>query len=168
MVAGPAWRSDPTAAVERGPSAPTPARFTAHPTPEIRATTEEVAKLRGTGTVLVDARSPDQYLGKAKSDLVSRAGRIPGAINLPFSSLYDNAGHRLKPVTDLASLVPSRLANRETKIVTYCNTGHWSSIDWFVLHELLGYANTRLYDGSMAAWTRDAHRPVETGEPRGQ
>jgi thiosulfate/3-mercaptopyruvate sulfurtransferase len=161
-----AWRSDATDAVQRGPSTPVAAAFTAHPTPAIRATTEEVRQLRGAGAILLDARSSDQYLGKDKSGLVSRAGRIPDAINLPFSSLYDDAAHRLRPSSQLASLLPPEVAGGAADVVAYCNTGHFSSIDWFVLHELLGHANTRLYDGSMAAWTRDPHRPVESGEPR--
>jgi len=161
-----AWHSEPARSVQSGPSTPTPASFTAHLHPEIRATTEAVTKLLRTDTVFVDGRSLEQYLGKAKSGLVSRAGRLPGAINLPFSALYDDAAHRLKPASELASLVPPELINSETQVITYCNTGHWSSIDWFVLHELLGYAKTRLYDGSMAVWTRDPKRPVETGEPR--
>jgi thiosulfate/3-mercaptopyruvate sulfurtransferase len=159
-----AWQADASDPIDRGPSSPKAARFTVRLHPEIRATTEQVAGLFGTDTVLVDARSPEQYLGKTKSPLVSRAGRLAGAINLPFASLYDAAAHRLKPASELASLIPPRLADRATKIVAYCNTGHWSSIDWFVLHELLGYADVRLYDGSMAAWTRDPRRPVEIGE----
>jgi len=160
-----AWRADPTDPIQDGPAMQTKASFAIHLHPEIRATTKEVAALLGTDTVFVDARSREQYLGKSKSGLVSRAGRLPGAINLPFASVYDDAAHRLKPASELASLIPPDLANRATKVITYCNTGHWSSIDWFVLHELLGYADTRLYDGSMAAWTSDPSRPVETGEP---
>ena len=115
--------------------------------------------------MLIDARSPEQYLGKSKSGLVSRAGRIPGAFNLPYFTLFDDTAHRLKPQAELASLVPAAVTGKDTKIIAYCNTGHWSSIDWFVLHEFLGYENTRLYDGSMAAWTSDPSRPVETGQP---
>jgi thiosulfate/3-mercaptopyruvate sulfurtransferase len=151
-----AWGSDRTDPIQRGPSARTSANFTIDLRPDIRATTDQVMASLGGDSVLVDARSADQYLGKAKSELVSRAGRIPGAINLPFSKLYDDAGHRLKPVSALASLVPPQLRSRDAMIITYCNT-----------HELLGYANIRLYDGSMAAWTSDPNRPVETGRPRG-
>jgi len=31
-----------------------------------------------------------------------------------------------------------------------------------VLHELLGYKNMRLFDGSMAAWAADPKRPIES------
>jgi len=160
-----AWKADATAPVANGASAPTPASFTANLRPGIRATTDQVAEQLGTDTVLIDARSPEQYLGKTKSRLVSRAGRIPGAVNLPYFTVFDDATHRLKPRAELAALVPAAVTGKDAKIIAYCNTGHWSSIDWFVLHELLGYDNTRLYDGSMAAWTRDPSRPVETGQP---
>jgi thiosulfate/3-mercaptopyruvate sulfurtransferase len=160
-----AWRADPADPVAQGPSRPRRARLTVRPRPEIRATTDQVSRLLGTDTMFVDGRSAEQYLGRSKSPLVSRAGRLPGATNLPFASLYEDAAHRLKPASALAELIPPKLADRRAKIIAYCNTGHWSSIDWFVLHELLGYADARLYDGSMAEWTRDPHRPVESGEP---
>ena len=35
---------------------------------------------------------------------------------------------------------------------TFCNTGHYGSVVWFVGSELLG-RDDRLYDGSMFDWT---------------
>jgi hypothetical protein len=45
--------------------------------------------------------------------------------------------------------------------IAFCNTGHWASIAWFGLSEVLGNKNTRMYDGSMAEWAADPDRPVE-------
>jgi thiosulfate/3-mercaptopyruvate sulfurtransferase len=45
---------------------------------------------------------------------------------------------------------------------SYCNGGHWSATDWFVLSELLDRKDVKLYYGSMIEWTADPHRPVET------
>jgi thiosulfate/3-mercaptopyruvate sulfurtransferase len=50
--------------------------------------------------------------------------------------------------------------------VSYCNTGHLASTDWFVLNEVLGKKDTRLYAGSMTEWTRDASRPVESSRTK--
>ena len=36
---------------------------------------------------------------------------------------------------------------------TYCNTGHLASGAWFVVHEILGNKNSKLYAGSMNEWT---------------
>ena len=38
--------------------------------------------------------------------------------------------------------------------VTFCNTGHWAAINWFVLSELLGRENVLLYPESVVAWSR--------------
>ncbi len=45
--------------------------------------------------------------------------------------------------------------------ITFCNTGHWASLGWFVNSELLGNKKTKMYDGSMADWSRDAANPME-------
>ncbi len=56
----------------------------------------------------------------------------------------------LKPKAELAALSNAVPAG---PVVAYCNTGHWAATDWFVLHEVLGREQVRLYDGSMAEWT---------------
>ena len=47
------------------------------------------------------------------------------------------------------------------EIYSYCNTGHWASVNWFVISEVMGKDNVKLYDGSMVEWTNDPKRPVE-------
>jgi len=49
------------------------------------------------------------------------------------------------------------------EVVSFCNTGQAAATNWFVLAELLGRSDVRLYDGSMSEWTQDEKRPVETG-----
>lgn len=61
-----AWRSDRTDPIQAGPSARTSANFTVDLRRDIRATTDQVMASLGGDTVLVDARSPDQYLGRPK------------------------------------------------------------------------------------------------------
>ena len=50
--------------------------------------------------------------------------------------------------------------------MSYCNTGHWASTNWFVLSEVLGRKDVRLYYGSMVEWTADARRPLESARTR--
>ena len=38
-------------------------------------------------------------------------------------------------------------------VITFCNKGHWASLNWFVMSELLGNKDARMYDGSMLEWT---------------
>ena len=51
-------------------------------------------------------------------------------------------------------------------MVSYCNTGHWASTNWFVLSEVLGRSDVRLYSGSMVEWTNDERRPIESARTR--
>jgi thiosulfate/3-mercaptopyruvate sulfurtransferase len=44
--------------------------------------------------------------------------------------------------------------SQDRPVITYCNTGHMASVDWFVLHELLGFENVALFDGSMHSWAK--------------
>ena len=45
-------------------------------------------------------------------------------------------------------------------VIAFCNTGHWATLDWFVMSELLGNKDARMYDGSMLEWTA-AGMPME-------
>jgi thiosulfate/3-mercaptopyruvate sulfurtransferase len=157
-----AWRADAARPVENRAAEPQPATFTANPQPDILVSTKEVASKLGIAA-LVDARPRSQYSGESKSGFTVRAGRIPGAVNIPTATVFDADAGRLKSKEKLAAIVSPLLPDPDRETITYCNTGHWGSIDWFVLHELLGFSNVALYEESMAGWTRDASLPVETG-----
>jgi thiosulfate/3-mercaptopyruvate sulfurtransferase len=159
------WLDDGPDRIEQAAAASVSAPFPLRPDARLRATTAEVAEaLADKSAVLLDARAPEQFRGEAKSPLVARAGRIPGAISLPNDLLYDTATHRLRPQDQLLALLPAAIAgNPGAPIIVYCNTGHWSSIVWFALVEVLGFTNVRLYDGSMQAWTADPQRAVTSG-----
>jgi thiosulfate/3-mercaptopyruvate sulfurtransferase len=69
---------------------------------------------------------------------------------------------RMSIMTPLSSCVMPSRDDKQADVVAYCNTGWWSTTDWFVLHELLGFENTALYVESMAGWTADPANPVTT------
>jgi thiosulfate/3-mercaptopyruvate sulfurtransferase len=48
--------------------------------------------------------------------------------------------------------------------ITYCNSGHLSSGPWFLMSELLGNRQVRLYDGSLHQWTLEK-RPLVGAVP---
>ena len=74
---------------------------------------------------------------------------------------FEAATGRLKNTAALRSLVPAEV-KPDSKIVSYCNTGHWAATNWFVLSELLGYSDVTLYDDSMVGWSR-TDNPIATG-----
>jgi thiosulfate/3-mercaptopyruvate sulfurtransferase len=42
------------------------------------------------------------------------------------------------------------------EIIVYCSIGGYSSAWWFVLTQILGIKNVKLYDGSAQEWIRYA------------
>ncbi len=126
------------------------------------ATTEEVAAaLKAGSTKLIDGRPVEQYEGKAKSPVVRANGTIPGSINIEHSKLYsqDHALFARPETVKALSEAVGLAADKEN--ITFCNTGHWASVTWFALSEVLGNKNTSMYDGSMAEWAADPARPIE-------
>ncbi|HZQ12866.1 MAG TPA: sulfurtransferase [Pseudolabrys sp.] len=144
---------------QSGPSpTPTPKMLEAEADKSSLAELADVARIQQSGgATLVDARPASFFNGKERAPKVQAYGHIPGAIDLDSDEFYDNKANRLKPQAELAAIAARIPAG---PIVTYCNTGHWSATDWFVLHELLGRKDVKLYDGSMVEWSMDPHRPV--------
>ena len=126
----------------------------------LRAESHAVEKaLVNADATLLDGRSQAQFDGREKSPQVARAGHLPGAIHLDQSWAIQPGTGRLRPVADLEQLfeqVP------RGPVISYCNTGHLASTNWFVLSEVLGRPGVTLYDGSMSEWTQDPDRPVAT------
>jgi thiosulfate/3-mercaptopyruvate sulfurtransferase len=144
--------------LESGKHAPSPAIFTAKIDRSILIEAPQVqALVQKGGATLVDARPASFFHGKEKAPASQAYGRIPGAQNIDSAKFYDSATNKLKPKAELAkiaSTVP------EGEVVAYCNTGHWAATDWFVLHEILGRTEAKLYAGSMVDWTHDPSRPL--------
>jgi thiosulfate/3-mercaptopyruvate sulfurtransferase len=155
-----AWKADPANPIETGARAPSPRIFTATPDKTLLASAEEVEQELASGrATLIDARPASFFSGKVKYDKALAYGHIPGARNLDSAALYDPAANRLKPREQLARELADLPAG---PLTSYCNTGHWAATDWFVLSEILGRKDVRLFPGSMVEWTADARRPVES------
>lgn len=150
--------------VAQGVIAPSPAIFTATIDDGLLAELSDVEKIRrGGGATLLDARPLSYFSGEEKAAKVAAYGHIPGALDLDSADFYDARTNRLKSKEELAAVaakVPSG------PIVSYCNTGHWAATNWFVLREILGRREVRLYDGSMMEWTSDASRPIESARTK--
>jgi thiosulfate/3-mercaptopyruvate sulfurtransferase len=119
----------------------------------------EQAVLDGTA-ILLDSRSTASFEGREKSPQATRAGRLPGSLQVDHAEAFDKAAQRLRPLADLQRLfsgVP------EGPVMNYCNTGHQAATNWFVLSELLRRPGATLYDGSMSQWTEDPAHAVSVG-----
>jgi thiosulfate/3-mercaptopyruvate sulfurtransferase len=128
---------------------------------DLIATTEEVESAREGQAQLVDARPEDYFSGDNQSPAASAPGTIPGARNLPHSSLLTSRDSAYYLDTSgLQSRINGAELERDTQTVAFCNTGHWAATDWFVLSEIAGFDKVALYDGSMSEWTQGDSRPV--------
>ncbi len=121
----------------------------------ILASTGEVSSaIQAGSSQLVDNRSVSQYFGTEKKSYVYAKGHIPGARMFPYE-LMNSAGIPAKflPKEDLDKLIQAMGIKPDAETITYCNSGHLASGGWFIMSELLGNKNARIYDGSMHEWT---------------
>ena len=113
------------------------------------------------GAVLVDSRSEDEYTGKVAAP-GERAGTIPDSRFLPFDRLVEKKGQYFQfPSKDkLTSLYEQHNVPTSGEQISFCHTGHRTSLSWFVSHELLGNKDAKLYDGSIAEWGKRDDLPM--------
>jgi len=123
--------------------------------------------LTSPAVVFVDNRSPDEHFGYEKKSNISRFGHLPGSRLWP-ASFVTNAGVELSPSFMKDTAVLQQMAagvgipeDRDTEIITYSNTGLQAAMGYFVLHDLLGYKNVRLFDGSILESTADKNIAME-------
>lgn len=151
------WTADKARPVAAGASEPVGTIYEAKPVPALRASLEEVLAAEKSGTVLVDSRPESYFSGLEKHKAVASFGHIPGAVNVPHARAFD-ASFKLKDKASLAKEFAS--AGKSDATIAYCNTGHWGATDWFVMSEVLGQKNVKLYDGSMLEYTAEKRGPV--------
>jgi thiosulfate/3-mercaptopyruvate sulfurtransferase len=115
-------------------------------------------RLTGDG-VLVDARQPVRFRGESEP-IDPVAGRIPGAVNVPATSLIDDAGLLLGP-SALREVYARVGVDEGTSVGAYCGSGVTAAQTVLALDQL--GIRAALYPGSWSNWIRDRSRPVERG-----
>jgi thiosulfate/3-mercaptopyruvate sulfurtransferase len=131
------------------------------------ASSDDVAQaVASKSATLVDSRDAKQFHGLTKRDYVGGYGHIAGAKLYPTDLLLKTSGAAVRfmnPVT-YRGLLQAQGINPDAPAITYCNSGHLSSGPWFLMSEVLGNKQARLYDGSLHQWTLEK-RPLEGAVP---
>jgi thiosulfate/3-mercaptopyruvate sulfurtransferase len=110
-------------------------------------------------TLIVDCRSPSEYVGHDVR--AQRGGHIPGAVNIEWTRAIDqNRNLRIKSPNELRKLFEGAGVTPDKEAITYCHSHRRSAFGYFVLKSL-GYAQVRGYPGSWSEWGNDPDTPIE-------
>lgn len=127
------------------------------------ATRDEVAaKVQAGQAQLVDARPAAFFEGSTRHTAAKVPGTLKGAVNVEHSTWFEPNSSAVVSASEAKKLVASTSLNTDQDTVSFCNTGHWAATNWFVLSELVGQQNVKLYSGSMVDWTQaDGALPMD-------
>jgi thiosulfate/3-mercaptopyruvate sulfurtransferase len=136
-----------------GAASAAPSAFAPDLSDRWRITTAEIKSLIADGGAaqLIDARPSGFFEGLIWN--VARPGTVRGAASLPFETWFD--GNRMIAPEAAAAIARENDLGATPLTVSFCNTGHWASINWFVMSELAGIEDVRLYAESMAEWAHE-------------
>ncbi len=127
---------------------------------------EVLAALDDKSTVILDARSPEEYSGKRVGgpggpDVGAvRYGRIPGARHLYYGDLL-KADNSFKPAAELSALIGAHATRPDTKVIAYCRMNDRATVVHFALTQ-----NSQVYQ--CAGLRRLVDRVGQSGRAGGQ
>jgi len=131
------------------------------------ATKEEVTqRVKSGDSVLIDARPVAFFNGETRAPAAKEAGTLPGAVNLQHDKWFAAGTSTFVPTEQARLIAASSPINPAKETVSFCNTGHWASTNWFAMSEVLGHKNVKLYAGSMVEWSQDPGLPMANAPSR--
>ncbi|MEM2103708.1 MAG: rhodanese-like domain-containing protein [Candidatus Bathyarchaeia archaeon] len=154
--------------VSTAPVTPTPTTYTGVVQSKMIVSKQDVYNKIGQ-SIIVDSRDSEVYIGLVQEPWTNRTGHIPTARSLPTPWLWSisldasgNAKHvTYKSYEDLETLAFDIIGSDVSReIVVYCGVGGYASTMYFVLSEVLGYRNVKMYDGSAQEWSYDPSLPI--------
>ena len=132
------------------PPTPIPGHLTVPPDRSIVVTHQWMqAHLDVPGVRIIDARSPVFFEGVGMPEHNAPAGHLPGAHNIPFTSLM-NDSLQVLPLADLSRIFSDAGVQTGDTVAAYCHVGMQATVVIFAAR-LLGYPAV-LYDGSANEW----------------
>lgn len=146
---------------EHGRVMPKPGTFTVKPVSRLMATKDVLkgmVRQPHPETIIVDARSLEEYLGKEVSG-IPRPGHIPSAVHLAWSGFL-NKDATVKDLATIQAGLEEKGLDPDKEVICYCTGGVRSAWLYFVL-KLAGYKKVSNYPGSWWEWSRDFACPVE-------
>lgn len=113
--------------------------------------------MKASGTTVIDARAPEFYNGEKPGIEGAVPGHVPGAHNLPFTSISGPDG-KVKSPEDLQALFTAAGVKSGDHVIAYCHIGIQATAVIFAARTL--GIDAQLYDGSFQDWSKRG-LPVE-------
>ncbi len=140
--------------VTRDPAIPVRTIYNARPQPELCAVADDVRAALAEGVRVLDARPAERFIGAVGEPRPGlRSGHMPGAANVPFTSLLTPDG-ALKSTADLTRIFAESGVNPGSRVITSCGSGVTAAVLSLAL-EVIGARRHALYDGSWAEWGKE-------------
>ncbi len=130
-----------------------------------------MAHLDDQQTCLIDGRPAEQFSGEQPGKAFhtgkehKRRGHILNAQNIAWTENFNEDG-TFKSPDELRQLYSRAGATDDKLVITYCNEGLHAAPPWFVLTEILGYPDVKLYDESMVEWANRDDTPMEESKAK--
>lgn len=133
--------------------------FSGTPNNDIIASWDDIiASIEDPSVLVCDARSAEEYAGR---DIrAERGGHIPESVNVDWVRAIDEDG-RFLPAAELRGIYQGEGVEAEGTVYTLCQTAVRATHSWFVLSDLLGYPDVKVYDGSWTEYGNRADSPIE-------
>ncbi|MEP6830339.1 MAG: rhodanese-like domain-containing protein, partial [Rhizomicrobium sp.] len=109
------------------------------------------------GYTIVDARAPEFYNGEKPGIEGAVPGHVPGAHNIPFTTVSGPDG-KLKSPEELRAMFTAAGVKSGDHVIAYCHIGIQATAVIFAARTL--GIDAQLYDGSFQDWSKRG-LPVE-------
>ena len=105
-------------------------------------------------TQLLDARPIAWHEGKKWHPASLTPGTLGSSKVLDYSKFFvTQDSSRLKTMDEIEALLDA--SNVQPNNISFCEAGWWSAGNWFIISQLNGYENSRLYAEGRVEWSRN-------------
>tara|TARA_X000000950_G_scaffold259804_1_gene328562 strand:- start:382 stop:1407 length:1026 start_codon:yes stop_codon:yes gene_type:complete len=119
----------------------------------------------GVSTQLLDARPPAWHNGNKWHPASHTPGTLKGSKVLDYSRFFvSQESSRLKTEAQIRSTLEA--SDVEPDNISFCEAGWWSAGNWFIVSQLAGYENSKLYAEGRVEWSRSELPQVNVPSPK--